>query len=225
MKQEQAITTAYQALQQLRDQERVYSQQADEYAALKPEAHNPATCRRIARQRLDIQLQNAEQRGTEIDAKRRDCEVIVLEEPCIVQAYEALQAARRRDGEIAQTLQQRYVREQEKGQIELSIQQKRHALELEQRSLLDRQKEYQRKEATLPTWQEQTEQLRQQLGNIEQQALQLEGVRAAGATLTFQLDHALPQKHDALRTEIRDYEGKRLLLESAEAHCPLCETP
>ena len=223
LKQEQAITTAYQALQQLRDQERVYSQQADEYAALNQKRTTLQHVVASARQRLDIQLQNAEQRGTEIDAKRRDCEVIVLEEPCIVQAYEALQAARRRDGEIAQTLQQRYVREQEKGQIELSIQQKRHALELEQRSLLDRQKEYQRKEATLPTWQEQTEQLRQQLGNIEQQALQLEGVRAAGATLTFQLDHALPQKHDALRTEIRDYEGKRLLLESAEAHCPLCE--
>ena len=122
-------------------------------------------------------------------------------------------------------MQQRYVREQEKGRVELSIQQKRHALQLEQRSLLDRQAEYRQKEAdaadlagtggvgcTV------------QLADVERQALQLEEVRATDATLTFQLDQALPQQHKTLRAEIGDYESKRLLLEGAEAHCPLCET-
>ena len=224
LQQEQAITTAYQTLQQLRDQERAHSQQADEYAALNDKRTTLQHAVAAAHQRLNIQLQNAEQRGAEIDAKRQKCEALVQEEPDIVQAYEALQTARRRDAEMAQTLQQRYVREQEKSQIELSIQQKRHALELQQRSLLDRQEEYQQKEATLPTWQEQAERLHVQLADVERQALRLEEVRATGATLAFQLDQALPQKHAALRTEIRDYEGKRLLLESAEAHCPLCET-
>ena len=224
LQQEQAITAAYQTLQQLRHQERVYSQQADEYAALNDKRTSLQHAVAAARQRLDIQLQNAAQRGMEIDAQRQACEALVQQEPCIVQAYEALQAARRRDAKMAQTLQQRYVREQEKGQMELNIQQKRHALELEQRSLLDRQEEYRQKEAMLPTWQEQSERLRQQLTDVEQRVLQLEDMRATGATLTFQLDHALPQQHEALRTEIRDYEGKHLLLESAEAHCPLCET-
>lgn len=224
LQQEQAITTAYQRLQRLRAQEQAYIHQADEYATLNQRLTALQHAIATARQRLDIQLQNVEQRGVEMDEKRQRCEILVQEESRIVQAYEALQAARRHDAEMAQTLQQRYVREQEKGQVELSIQQKRHALELEQRSLLDRQAEYRRQEATLSTWQEQTEQLRQQLSDVERQALRLEDVRAAGATLTFQLDHALPQQHDALRTEIRDYEGKHLLLESAEAHCPLCET-
>ncbi len=223
LQREQAIIAAYQALQQLRDQERVCSQQADEFAALNQKLTALQHAVASARQRLDIQLQTAEQRGTEIDVKHHSCEALVLEEPHIVQAYEALQVAARRDAEMARTLQQRYALEQEKGQIALSIQQKRHALELEQRSLLDRQMEYHRKEATLPTWQAQTERLHQQLADVERQTHQLEGVRAADATLTFQLDHALPQKHDTLRAEIMDYEGKRLLLESAEAHCPLCE--
>ena len=223
LQQEQAITSAYQALQQLRNRERVYSQQADEYAALNEKHRTLQRAVAAARQRLDIQLQNTEQRGMEIDAKRQECETLVQEEPGIVQAYEALQAARQRDDEMAHTMRQRYMREQEKSQVELSVQQKRHALELEQRSLLDRQAEYRQKEAALPTWQEQTERLRQQLADVEQQAVKLEDVRAASATLTFRLDQALPQQRDALHTEIKDYEGKRLLLESAEAHCPLCE--
>ncbi len=223
LQQEQAIAAAYQTLQQLRDQERTYGQQADEYAALNEERTTLQHAVASARQRLDIQLQNTEQRGAEIDAKRQACKALVQEESRIVQTYEASQAARRHDAEMAQTLQQRYVREQEKSRVELNVQQKRHALELEQRSLLDRQKEDRRKEATLPTWQVQTERLHLQLADIEQQTLRLDQVRSTATTLTFQLDHALPQQHDALRTEIRDHEGKRLLLESAGAHCPLCE--
>ena len=224
LQQEQAITAAYQTLQRLREQEAAYSRQADEYASLNQKRTALEHAVASARQRLDIQLQNAEQRGTEIDAKRQECEVLVHEEPNIIQAYEALQAARRCDAEMAQTLQQRYVREQEKSQIERDIQQKRHTLELEQHSLLDRQAEYRRKEASLPTWQEQATQLRQQLADVERQTLQLEDVRATEATLTFQLDQALPQQHEALRTEIEAHKDKHLLLETAEAHCPLCET-
>ena len=224
LQQEQAITAAYQTLQQLRDQERAYGQQADEYATLSDKRATLQHAVAAARQRLDIQLQNTEQRGAEIDAKRQACEALVQEEPGIVQAYEALQTARRCDAEMAQTLQQRYVREQERGQVERDIQQKRHTLELEQRSLLDRQAEYRQKEAALPTWQQQAERLHVQLADVERQALQLEEVRATDATLAFQLDQALPHQHEALRTEIKDYEGKHLLLESAEAHCPLCET-
>lgn len=223
LQQEPAITTAYQTLQRLRDQERVCNHQADEYAALNEKRTNLQHAVASARQRLDLQLQNVEQRGAEADAKRQAYEALVQAEPGIAQAYGALQAARQRDAEMAQTLQQRYVLEQEKGQVELSIQQKRHALELEQRSLLDRQEEYRQKEATLPTWQEQTEQLHQRLADVEEQAARLKEVRSTDAALAFQLDQALPRQHDALRAEIGDYEGKRLLLENAEAHCPLCE--
>ena len=224
LQKEQAITAAYQTLQRLREQETTYSRQADEYASLNQKRTAQEHAVASARQRLDTQLQNAEQRGTEIDAKRQECEALVHEEPGIVQAYEALLAARRRDAEMAQTIQQRYVREQEKSRVESNIQQKRHTLELEQRSLLDRQEDYRQKEAALPNWQEQAERLHQQLADVDQQTLQLEEVRATDATLTFQLDQALPQQHEALREEIKDYEGKHLLLESAEAHCPLCET-
>ena len=146
------------------------------------------------------------------------------EEPRIAQAYEALQAARRREADMAQALQQRYAREQQRGQVEMSIQQKRHALELQQRSLLDRQAECQQKEAALPALQQQADGLQRQLADIERHALRLGEVRSTGVALSFQLDHAMPQKQDAVRSEIGDYEGKRLLLESAEAHCPLCET-
>ena len=224
LQQEQAITAAYRTLQQLREQETAYGRQADEYTALNDKRTTLQHAVAAARQRLDIQLQNTEQRSAEIDAKRQDCEALVQEEPGIVQAYQALQTARRRDAEMARTMQHRYVREQEKGRVELSIQQKRHALQLEQRSLLDRQAEYRQKEAALPTWQEQAERLRRQLADVERQALQLEEVRATDATLSFQLDQALPQQRKTLRAEIKDYEGKHLLLESAEAHCPLCET-
>ena len=224
LQQEQAITAALQTFQQLREREREYSRQAEEDTALNHRRTVLQHAVASTRQRLDMQLQNVEQRGTEIDARREECEALVQEEPRIVETYNALRAARRREADMAQTLQQRYAREQQRGRVEMSIQQKRHALELEQRSLMDRQAEYQEKEAALPAWQQQAEGLQQQLANVERQALRLEEVRSTGAALSFQLDHSLPQKQDAVRSEIGDYEGKRLLLESAEAHCPLCET-
>ena len=224
LQEEQAIAAAHQALRQLREREQRYSRKAEEDTALN---HKRAALQHAvasARQRLDLQLQNTEQRGAEIDARRQECEALVQQGPRIAQAYEALLAVRRREGDMARTLQQRYAREQERGQVELNIQQKRHNLELEQRSLLDRREEYRQKEAALPVWRRQAEGLRLQLADAERQALRLEEVRSTGVALGFQIDQALPQKHDALRSEIGEYEGKRLLLESAEAYCPLCET-
>ena len=221
---EQSITAAHQALRQLRERERQYGRKAEQDTALN---HKRAALQHAvasARQRLDLQLLNTGQRAAEIDDRRRECKALVQQEPHIAQAYEALLAARRREAEMAQTLQLRYAREQERGQVELNIQQKRHALELEQRSLLDRCEEYRQKEAALPAWQQQAEGLRLQLADAERQALRLEEVRSTGVAVRFQLDNALPQKHAALRSEIGDFEGKRLLLEGAEAHCPLCET-
>ena len=224
LQQEQTITADHQTLQKLREREREYSRQAEEDTALNHKRTVFQHAVASARQRLDMQLQNAEQRGTEIDARRRECEALVQEEPRIAQAYEALQAARRREADMAQALQQRYAREQQRGEVEMSIQQKRHALELQQRSLLDRRAEYQKKEAALPALRLQADGLQQQLADVERHTLRLEEVRSTGVALSFQLDHGLPQKQDAVRSEIGDYEGKRLLLESAEAHCPLCET-
>ena len=225
LQQETAILTDYQSLQRLRDRERAYNQQAEEYTTLSQQRTALEHAVVSARERLEMQLQNAEQRGAEIDAKRRTWEALVQEEPGIVRAYEALQKARRRDAEMARTMQLRHAREQEKGRVELNIQQKRHELQLRQRSLLDRQKENRQKESALPGWQERAERLHQQLAAVEQEGQQLEKVRATEATVTFQLAQGLPQQHKALRTEIRDYESKRLLLESVEAHCPLCQTP
>ena len=67
LQQEQAITADHQALQQLREREREYSRKAEEDTALN---HKRAVLQHAvasARQRLDMQLQNAGQRGTEID--------------------------------------------------------------------------------------------------------------------------------------------------------------
>ncbi|MDE0207289.1 MAG: SMC family ATPase, partial [Candidatus Tectomicrobia bacterium] len=164
-------------------------------------------------------------RGAELDAKRQGWESFLQDEPAIVQAYEQLRTARRGDAEMARTMQLRHVREQEKARVELSIQQKRHDLQLQQRSVLDRHNENRQKEAALPGQQEKAERLHRQLAVVDQQGQQLEETRATEATLTFQLTQALPLQHKALRTEIQEYEGKRRLLGGVEAHCPLCETP
>ena len=54
--------------------------------------------------------------------------------------------------------------------MEFRIQQQRHALELEQRSLLDRQRDWQLQEATLPAVQRQLEDIHRQLAEAEQQS-------------------------------------------------------
>ena len=115
LQQETAIIAAYQLLQQLRDEERTYSQRADEYTSLNQQRTALEHAVASARHRLEMQMQNAEQRGAEIDAKRLTCEAFVQEEPRIVQAYEALQTARWRDAEMARTMQLRHGREQGKG--------------------------------------------------------------------------------------------------------------
>ena len=225
MQEETAITADYQSLQRLREQERAYSRQADAYASLSQQRTAMEHAVASARHRLEMQLQHAEQRSAEIDARRRTWEAFVQQEPGILQAYEALQTTRRQDAEMARTMQLRHAREHEKARVELSVQKKLHDLQLQQRSLLDRQKENSQREAALPGWQERAQRLHRQLAVVEQRGQQLEEARATEATLTFQLAQALPQQHKTLRTEIQDYQGKRLLLDGADAHCPLCETP
>ena len=141
----------------------------------------------------------------------------------IAAAYSALQEARQRDAEMAQTLQERYRLEQEKSQVEFRMQQKRHALELEQRSLLDRQREWQLKEAALPTLQRQVEEIQLQLTDVEQQTKRLEQIRTDGVAIRVQLETSIPQAQETLQKEIQEQEEKRTLLASAGAHCPLCE--
>ena len=225
LQEETAITDDYQSLQRLREQERAYSRQADAYASLSQQQTALEHAVASARHRLEMQLQHAEQRSAEIDARRRTWEAFVQQEPGILQAYDALQTTRRQDAEMARTVQLRHAREQEKARVELSVQKKLHDLQLQQRSLLDRQKENSQKESSLPGWQERAQRLHRQLAVVEQQGQQLEEARATEATLAFQLAQALPQQHKTLRTEIQDYQGKRLLLDGADAHCPLCETP
>ena len=225
LQQETTIIADYQSMQRLREQERTYSQQAEAYTSLNQQRTDLEHAVATARSRLEMQLQNTEQRSAEIDARRQTWEAFLQQEPGIVRAYEALQTTRRREAEMARTLQLRHAREQEKGRVEFNIQQKLHELQLQQRSLLDRQKEDRQRASALPGRQERAQRLQRQLAVVEQQGQQLEEARATQATLTFQLAQALPQQHKGLRTEIQDYQGKRQLLDSAEAHCPLCETP
>src|SRR5712691_13285955 len=103
------------------------------------------------------------------------------------------------------------------------MQQKRHALELEQRSLLDRQRDWQLKEAALPTLQRQVEDIQQQRTEVELQTKRLEQIRTDGVAIRVQLETSMPQAQETLQKEIQEQEEKRVLLASAGAHCPLCE--
>jgi exonuclease SbcC len=221
--QEHTIVAGYQVLQRLKEEEQVYSARAQEYASLQQRQSTLQQAITTAQHRLELERQSACQRLRDTDDKIQACEAVLREAPRITQAYEALQTARRRDAELAQALQRRYLLEQEKSQVEQQIQQKRHALELEQRSLLDRQKEWQRKERALPAWQRQAEDLRRQLAEIEQQAQRLEQVRAEGVSIKVQIEDRISQTLQSLQQEIHEHQEKRALLEAAEAHCPLCE--
>jgi exonuclease SbcC len=201
----------------------MYGARAQEYTTLQQRLGTLQQTLTMAQHRLEIEHQSVSQRLTETEEKISVCAAILQETPRITQAYAALQEARQRDAEMAQALQQRYGLEQEKSQVERGIQQKRHALELEQRSLLDRQQDWQDKEAALPVWQRQTEDLRLQLLEVEQQAKHLEQIRATGVALRVQLESSIPQLQETLQKEIHEQEEKRSLLETARAQCPLCE--
>src|SRR4029453_13251995 len=152
-------------------------------------------------------------------------ETFLQNAPSIAAAYSALQEARQCDAAMAQTLQEQYRLEQEKSQVEFRMQQKRHTLELEQRSLLDRQRDWQLKEAALPTLQRQVEDIQQHLTEVEQQTKRVEQIRTDGVAIRVQLETSIPQAQENLQKEIQEQQEKRALLASAGAHCPLCEKP
>ena len=223
LQQESTILAGYQALQQLREQERVYSAQAEEYTTLQQRQAAAQQAITTAQYRLELEQRSACQRQQELAQKIQLSETFLQKAPSIAAAYSALQEARQRDTAMAQTLQERYRLEQEKNQVEFRMQQKRHTLELEQRSLLDRQRDWQLKEATLPTLQRQVEDIQQHLAEVEQQTKRLEQIRTDGVAIRVQLETSLPQTQENLQKEIQEQEERRALLASAGAHCPLCE--
>jgi exonuclease SbcC len=223
LQQESAILAGYQALQQLREQERVYSTQAEEYTTLQQRQTALQQAITTEQYRLELEQRSARQRQQECEQKIHASETFLQQAPRITAAYSALQEARQRDVAMAQTLQQRYTLEQEKSQVEIRMQQKRHALELEQRSLLDRQRDWQLKEAAFPTLQRQAADLQQHLTEIEHHTKRLEQIRTDGVAIRVQLETSIPQARETLQKEIHEQEEKRVLLASAGAHCPLCE--
>jgi exonuclease SbcC len=223
LQQESTILTGYQALQQLREQERVYSAQAEEYTTLQQRQAGLQQALTTEQYRLELEQRSARQRRQELEQKIQLSETFLQNAPSIAAAYSAFQEARQHDAAMALTLQERYRLEQEKSQVEFRMQQKRHTLELEQRSLLDRQRDWQLKEAALPTLQRQVEDIQQQLTEVEQQTKRLEQIRTDGVAIRVQLETSMPQAQETLQKEIQEQEEKRVLLASAGAHCPLCE--
>jgi exonuclease SbcC len=225
LQQEQRIVDGYQTLQRLKEAEGVYGARAQEHAALQQRQSALQQAVTAAQHRLELERQGLTQRLHTTDDALHACEAILQQAPRITRDYEALQAARQRDAQLSQALQQRYRLEQQKNRIEQRIQQQRHALELEQRSLLDRQTEWQQKEAALPNWQRQVDELGGQLATVEQRLQRLDQVRTEGVSLKVQIEQHIPQSVDTLQQEIAEQRQKRSLLSAAEAHCPLCEQP
>lgn len=221
--QESAIMAGYQTLQRLQQEERAYSARAQEYASLQQRQNVLQQAITKARHVCELEQQSVSQRLRETDVRIQACHTILQDTARITRAYEALQTARARDAALAQALQQRYVLEQEKHQVERQITQKRHALEREQHALLERQKDWQAKEATRSTWQQQAASISQQLATIDQHEARREQVRTEGVSLRVQIEEHIPQTVQTLQHEIGEHQEKRALLQTAEAHCPLCE--
>lgn len=223
LRQESTIVAGHQELQRLKDEEQAYSTRAEEHATLQQRQSTLQQAITAAQHRLELEQQSASQHLRETDDKIQACEALRREAPRITSAYEELQTARQHEAQLAQALQQRYVLEQEKSQVERRIQQQRHALELEQRSLLDRQKDLEQKQAAIPTQQRQMEDLGRQLAEVERQAQRFDQVRTEGVTLRVQIEESIPQTRTSLQKEVHEHQEKRSLLQTAEAHCPLCE--
>jgi exonuclease SbcC len=223
IQQEQTIMAGYQELQRLQAEERAVSARAEEYATLQQRLNALQHSIATAQHRLDIELQSLNQHRAEIDNSLQGCEAMVQDAARITKAYAELLDTRQREAQLAQALQQRYRLEQEKSLVERQIQQKRHALELEQRSLLDRQKDWEHKQASLPNWQRQMDELLRKRTGIDQQSQRLEQVRLEGHSLKERIEEHIPQAIDNLQKEVHEHHEKRTLLEAAEAQCPLCE--
>lgn len=221
--QEPQITDAYQRLQALRNQDNQLSIQAEEYATLQQRLTVLQQTLATVQHRLEYDQQALAQRLREVDQQHQACEAILREAPRLKQAYQELQEARQRDLALAQALQQRYTFEQEKSQVERRIQQKRHVLELQQRSLLDRRDEWQRRGTALLPLQQRAGELQLQITALDEQATRLEHIRTTGVALKVQQETTLPQQQDMLQKEIAAHQEKRRLLAIGGAHCPLCE--
>src|SRR5262249_29494508 len=138
--------------------------------------------------RLELEQRSACQRQQELEQKIQSSEIFLQKAPSIAAAYSAFQEARQRDAAMAQTLQERYRLGQEKSQVEFRMQQKRHTPELAQRSLRDRQRDWQLKEAAPPTLQQQVEAIQQRLTEIEQHTKPLQQIRTDGLAIRVQLE-------------------------------------
>ncbi|MCZ6876436.1 MAG: SMC family ATPase [bacterium] len=223
LQQENTIITGYQNLQHVKEKEGMYGSRAQEYATLQQRLNVVQQTLTTAQHRLELERQSSCQRLHETDGKIQTYDTILQQAVRINDAYNALMTARQQDVMLSQTLQKRYALEQEKHPLERQIQQKRHALEIEQRSFIDRQKDCQQKEAAQPAYQQQIEALQKQLEDVEQQEKHLEQVRAEGVSLKLKIDVQIPQSLAGLQQEIQDQQEKSVLLETADAHCPLCE--
>ncbi len=222
LQQEPGIVAGHETLLRLNGQEQQESAKAETFAALQQRQIAIQQAITSAQHRLELDHHSARQSLNDTHTALQACETIIQSGPDISSAYQALQSARAREATMAQTLQRRYTAEQEKTLIEHRIQQKRHKLELEQRTLMGRQQEWQEKESRLPAWQQQMSTVKQELTKTEQQAKRLDDVRTEGVAIKVQLESGLPQNLQTLQQEIDQQQEKKQLLETAGAHCPLC---
>jgi exonuclease SbcC len=223
LQQEHIIIAGYQKLQSLQAEERLASARAEEHAALLQRLNALQHTITTAQHRLELEQQSANQHRREIDEKIQHCDTILHDAARITRAYIELQDTRQREAHLAQTLHRRYTHEQEKNHVERQIQQKCRALELERHALLDRRKEWERKQAALPNLQRQMDDLRRRLDTIAQQSQRLEQVRHEGVSLRVQMEERIPQSIDSLQKEKHEHQEKHALLGKAAAQCPLCE--
>ena len=106
LQQESTILAGYQALQQLREQEHVYSTQAEEYATLQQRQTALQQAITTEQYRLELEQRSAYQRQQELARRKSSTsETFLQQAPRIAAAYSALQEARQRDAAMAQTLQ------------------------------------------------------------------------------------------------------------------------
>jgi DNA repair exonuclease SbcCD ATPase subunit len=221
LQQEDIIIAGYQNLLHLKEKEDAYGSRAQDYAALQQRLSTVQQTITSAQHRLEIERQSRCQRLRETDDKIQTCNTILQQAPRINDAYHALMTARQQDTMLSQTLHKRDALEHQKHLLEGQIQ--RHHLQIEQRSLFDRRKECQRKDAARLPYQQQIEALQKQLEEVEQQGKRLEQVRAEGASLKLKIDVQIPQNLASLQQDIQDQQEKSILLKTAGAHCPLCE--
>jgi exonuclease SbcC len=225
LKQEERIVEGYESLQRLKAQELRESVKAETFANLQRQQNTLQQALTTAQHRVELEHQSTRQRLADTQTALQACETILQDAPHIKANYEALQAARERETVMVRALQQRSRLEHDKMQVERRIQQKRHALESDQRVLLSRQQEWQQKEAGLSLWQQQMGDVKQRLSHIEKQALRFDEVRSEGVAIKVQLETSLPRNLLSLQQEIDRQQEKRQLLVTSDAHCPLCDRP